>query len=1098
MYLTFYCDFWHWLIQINYKMRTKFSGFLTLLLAFVVQLTFAQQKTVSGTVLDETNLPLPGVNVIAKGTTNGVQTDFDGNYTIEVSVGETLVFSYVGYKNVEMPVTATSSDMSFSLELDASVLNEVVVTGFAVKKEKKALGYSVSSIQSESIKESPQTDLTRVLTGKAAGINITTQNGMSGSANKVVIRGTNSFTGDNNALYVIDGVPISNDTNQAGNFVDGNMGSSRSFDIDPNNIERVDILKGLAATTLYGTQGRNGVILITTKSGSGADRNAKQEIEVSSSLFVNEVSILPDYQNKYGGGFDQAFGWFYSNWGPGFYRDGLGGWGSDPSFDANGTVAHPYSTSNFLATNYPDYQAQFEGQRYDWKPRNSVNEFFRKGLARNISVNARGRSEDGKYGYGMVFSNLDEDGFTPGNNVKRSNLTLSGDAKLNNKFSVRGSMTYTNTNLKTPPVAASFGSSTFGSGSSVFGDLFYTPRSIDMFELPFELPDGGSVYYRQDNAIQHPLWTVKNARFSQLVNRVNGFANISYDISDKFNVFYQASIDNYTENAVDRQNRGGVTGDINTDRGFYETVSTTNTIYDHRVVFSGNNFSFLDDKANMSFTVGATSNSINYSSFGMRSTDQQVFGFFDHSGYTERFQSEFKQRRNIVGVFGQMLLDYDNYLFVNLSGRNDWVSNSIENSLFYPSASVSFVPTSAIEGLSSDNGIKYLKLRAGYGTSANFVTGYPTVTLVSLNPQAWNDGNSDITSNTTTSTIGNRAIRPELFEEIEFGAEGNLFNRLTFDVSYFERTTNDLIVENQPIPTSTGASFIDNNIGEVQSTGIEADFGLNVVKSIDNGFDWKVNVNYTTFESEVISLGQDTEQVVYAGFTNLGNFATVGDPLGAMYGSRVARDANGNLLVDAAGNYIPETTTEDGLVPKIGDANPDFVMNYITTMSYKGLSLSAQFTHVSGGDIYSTYVGSLLGRGLTTDTEDRLGTYILDGVSADTGLPNNVQINNSDFYFSNGFASPADELQVYDASVVRLQELSLAYALSSKLLENTPFGSVSFKFSGFNLWYDAYNTPEGINFDPNVSGLGAGNGAGFDFLTGPSSKRYGFSVNATF
>ena len=1097
MYLTFYCDFWRWLIQINYKMRTKFSGFLTLLLAFVVQLTFAQQKTVSGTVLDETNLPLPGVNVIAKGTTNGVQTDFDGNYTIEVNVGETLVFSYVGYKNVEMPVTATSSDMSFAMELDASILNEVVVTGFAVKKDKKALGYSVSSIQQESIKESPQTDLTRVLSGKAAGINITTQNGLSGSANKVIIRGTNSFTGDNNALYVIDGVPISNDTNEAGNFVDGNMGSSRSFDIDPNNIERVDILKGLAATTLYGTQGRNGVILITTKSGSGAEQNAKQEIEVSSSLFVNEVSILPDYQNKYGGGFDQAFGWFYSNWGPGFYRDGLGGWGADPSFDANGTVAHPYSTSNFLATNYPDYQAQFAGERYDWRPRNSVNEFFRKGLARNISVNARGRSKDGKFGYGTVFSNLDEDGFTPGNNVKRSNLTLSGDAKLSNKFSIRGSMTYTKTDLKTPPVAASFGSSTFGSGSSIFGDLFYTPRSVDFYELPFELPDGASIYYRQDNAIQHPLWTIKNARFSQLVNRVNGFANISYDISDKFNVFYQASIDNYTENAVNRQNRGGVTGDINTDRGFYQTTSTTNTIYDHRVVLSGNNFSFLDDKANMSFTVGATSNSVDYNSFGLRSTDQQVFGYFDHSGYVERFQSEFHQRRNIVGVFGQMLLDYDNYLFLNLSGRNDWVSNSIENSLFYPSASVSFVPTSAIEGLSSDNGIKYLKLRAGYGTSANFVTGYPTVTLVSLNTQAWNDG-SDITSNTTTSSIGNRAIRPELFEEIEFGAEGNLFNRLTFDVSYFERTTNDLIVEDQPIPTSTGASFIDNNIGEVQSKGIEADLGFNLVKTATNGFDWKLNVNYTTFESEVISLGQDTEQVVYAGFTNLGNFATVGDPLGAMYGSRVARDANGNLIVDAAGNYVAETTTEDGLVPLIGDANPDFVMNYISSMSYKGLSLNVQFTHVSGGDIYSTYVASLLGRGLTTDTEDRLGTYILDGVNQDTGLPNTVQINNSDFYFTNGFASPADELSVYDASVLRLQEVSLGYTLGSKLLEKTPFGSVTFKFSGFNLWYDAYNTPDGINFDPNTTGLGAGNGAGFEFLTGPSSKRYGFSVNATF
>ena len=550
-------------------MRTKYSGFLTLLLAFVVQLTFAQQKTVSGSVLDETNLPLPGVNVIVNGTTNGVQTDFDGNYSIDVSVGETLVFSYVGYKKVEMPVTAASSDISFAMEPDASILNEVVVTGFAVKKDKKALGYSVSSIQSEAIQESPQSDLTRVLSGKAAGIQITSQNGMSGSANKVVIRGTNSFTGDNNALYVIDGVPISNDTNQSGNFADGNMGSSRSFDIDPNNIERVDILKGLAATTLYGTQGRNGVILITTKTCSSETTNTKQEITVTYSVFVNEVGILPDYQNQFGGGFDQAFGWFYSNWGPGFYRDGLGGWGADPSFDANGTVAHPYSTSNFLATNYPDFQAQYAGERYDWKPRNSVSEFFRKGISRTISVSARGRSEDGKFGYGTVFSNLDEDGFTPGNNVKRSNLTISGDAKLTNKFSVRGSMTYTKTDLKTPPIAASFGSSTFGSGSSIFGDLMYTPRNVDLYELPFELPDGGSIYYRQDNAIQHPLWTVKNARFGQLVNRVNGYTALDYELSDHFNLFYQASIDNYTENATNRQNRGGVTGDINTDRGFY-------------------------------------------------------------------------------------------------------------------------------------------------------------------------------------------------------------------------------------------------------------------------------------------------------------------------------------------------------------------------------------------------------------------------------------------------------------------------------------------------------------------------------------------------
>ncbi len=1098
MYLTFYCDFWRWLIQINYKMRTKFSGILTLLLAFVVQLTFAQEKTISGTISDEANLPLPGVNVIVKGTSNGTQTDFDGNYTITADQGQVLTFSYLSYKSEERTV-GSASNISFSMEPDASLLNEVVVTGFAVKKEKKALGYSVSSIQEESIKESPQTDLTRVLTGKAAGVNITTQSGMSGSANKVIIRGTNSFSGDNNALYVIDGVPISNDTNEAGDFVDGNMGSSRSFDIDPNNIERVDILKGLAATTLYGTEGRNGVILITTKTGSTREQPAKQEIEISSSIFVNEVSVLPDYQDSFGGGFDQAFGWFYSNWGPGFYRDGLGGWSNDPSFDENGTVAHPYSTSDFLGTNYPDYQAQFEGQRYDWKPRNSVRDFFRKGLARNISVSARGRSSDAKYGYGVVFSHLDEDGFTPGNNVKRNNLTISGDAKLTNKVNVRGSMTYTKTDLKTPPVNASFGSSTIGTGSSIFGDLFYTPRSIDFQELPFELPDGASVYYRQDNAIQHPLWTVQNARFSQLVNRVNGYAAIDYNLTDNFNLFYQASIDNYSEGNVNRQNRGGVSDDISTQRGFYQTVSNTNTIYDHRIVLSGNNFDFFNDKLNLNASLGATSKSTDFNSTGLRSTDQQVFGFFDHSGFVERTQVEFHQRRNIIGVFGQILLDYDNYFFLNLSGRNDWVSNSNNNSLFYPSVSASFIPTAAFPGMRSDNGIKYLKLRAGYGTSANFVTGYPTVTLVNLDTQAFQDGDgTDVTTNSTDSTIGNPDIKPELFEELEFGIEGNLFGRLTFDFSYFTRTTNDLIIQDQPIPASTGALFTDNNIGEIEATGIEADLGLNIFKGGERGFDWKMNVNFTTFENEVIDLGQDTDFIIYAGFTNLGNGAKVGAPLGGLYGARVARDENGNLLVDNAGNYVAESVDEDDLLPQIGDSNPDFIMNYNSTMSWRGLSLNVAVNHVSGGDIYSTYVATLLGRGLTTDTEDRLGTYILDGVNQTTGEPNNIQINNSDFYFTNGFASQADELSVYDASVIRLQEVSLGYTLPTKWLEKTPFGSLRFKLSGFNLWYDAYNTPEGINFDPNTTGLGAGNGQGFEFLTGPSSKRYGVSINATF
>jgi len=350
--------------------------------------------------------------------------------------------------------------------------------------------------------------------------------------------------------------------------------------------------------------------------------------------------------------------------------------------------------------------------------------------------------------------------------------------------------------------------------------------------------------------------------------------------------------------------------------------------------------------------------------------------------------------------------------------------------------------------------------------------------------------------NSTNYFVGNPNIKPELFSELEFGIEGKLFSRLTFDLTYYERVTKDLIIATAPIPLSSGAGETSTNIGEIQAWGIEAEVGLDVLKRSE-GFNWNINVNFTINVSEVTDIG-DNDMINYAGFTDLGNFARVGYPLGAMFGSRIARDENGNLLVDGAGNYASQDIDEDGLLPFIGDPNPDFVMNYTNTFEYKGFTLGVAINHVSGGDIYSVTVASLMGRGLTTDTEDRLSTFILPGLSQSTGLPNDIQINNSNYYFDNGFASTADELSVYDGSVIRLREMSLGYNLPSKYLDKTFFGKISIKASAFNMWYDAYNTPEGINFDPNTTGLGSGNGQGFEFLTGPSSKRYGLSVNASF
>ncbi|MBT8305315.1 MAG: TonB-dependent receptor plug domain-containing protein, partial [Maribacter sp.] len=287
-------------------MRTKLNGILTLLLALVVHISFAQEKTISGTVTDQDGLPLPGVNIVVEGTTTGTQTDFDGNYSISAEEGQTLLFTYIGQKDVRQAVGAGSS-LNVQMFEDAQALEEVVVTAQGIKREKKALGYAVSSVDEEALEQRAEGDVARVLAGKASGVQITAAGGMSGSATSVTIRGLSSFSGSNQALFIVDGVPFSNDTNNnGGNFLTGNTGSSRFLDIDPNNIANIEVLKGLAATTLYGTLGKNGVILITTKAGASTGGVKKNEISVSTSYFTNEYASLPDYQNSFGGGFDQS------------------------------------------------------------------------------------------------------------------------------------------------------------------------------------------------------------------------------------------------------------------------------------------------------------------------------------------------------------------------------------------------------------------------------------------------------------------------------------------------------------------------------------------------------------------------------------------------------------------------------------------------------------------------------------------------------------------------------------------------------------------------------------------------------------------------
>ena len=1122
-------------------MKTKFSGILTLILAFVVQITFAQDKAVSGTVSDDSGMPIAGVNIIVQGTSSGTQSDFDGNYSIMVDEGASLTFSYVGYTSVSQTVGG-SDTINVTLSEDVAQLEAVVVTAQGISRQKKALGYAVSEVAGEEMEQRTEGDVARVLSGKASGVNITSQSGTSGSATNVVIRGYTSINGNNQALFVVDGVPYSTETNAQGGFLGGNLGSSRFLDLDPNNIESVNVLKGLAAATLYGSQGKNGVIVITTKSGSLKAKGPKKtEITVNQSYFVNEMASMPDYQDQYGGGFDQSFGWFFSNWGPAFAADGVDGYLNDPAgiIQPDGTVEHPYGSSAFLNAFLGGNNVlnnEYTGQRYDWRPYRSVENFFRSGSVSNTSINIRGASENGKVSYNVNYGSLDEEGFTPGNGLRRNNLSIGGRAELSNKFTVQGSMNYSNTSFVSPPVAASRGNGTLG--WSTFGNVFFTPRNVDLMGLPFTIPEnGGSIYYRNGNDIINPNWSVANSQGGQTVNRINSTTSLTYEFNDNLSLTYRYGLDWYNERNKDYSNKNGVNFN---DAIFGYLRTWDNNVQIHNHYFSLNGSYDLSDDVGLTFNLGATSNRRTYERSGVSSTGQIVYGVVQHFNYENQTPLAFESAINTLGVFGSADLDYRDFLFVTLQARNDWVSNlpTENNSMFYPSASVSFLPTSMDENFKSEN-LSYLKVRAGYGTSASFPGGYPTVNTVGQSTNVNGGLNGGIITNSVSNFQANPDLKPELLGEFELGFDARVWkNRIGINASYYTRNTKDLIVF-KPLPTSSGYTSTQDNIGKIEGNGVEIDVDMEMFEILPvnvEGLSWNSRVNFTKGENTVAQQADD--QILFAGSGDpvLGaNAAIEGKPLGVIVGTRIERDENGNYVVNASGNYGVEEVMAidyqgnevplgylgpngdgdingDGVIeldengsptgkdkvrsitPIIGNPEPDYVMNFINTIKYKNWTLGFQLSHTAGGDIAASTVATLLGRGgIVTD---RKNTFVLPGVLAD-GSPNNLQINNSSYYFNNVLFGPK-ELSIYDGSVIRLQELSFSYSFPQKFLDKTPFGALSLTATGYNLWYDAYNVPDATNFDPNVAGTGIGNGRGFDYLNGPSSKRYGISLKASF
>ena len=1034
-------------------MKTKFNGILTLLLALIVQVSFAQEKTVSGTVSDESG-SLLGVSILIKGTTTGSETDFDGNYSIRAKSGDVLVYSYLGYKTVEKTV-GISNTINVTLEEDANVLEEIVIVGQGIRREQKALGYSVATVKSDVLEQKPEADIAKLLTGKVAGVQVNTGGGFLGTATNVIIRSKNSISGNNQPLYIIDGAPISGD---------------RSYDIDPNNIASTTVLKGLAASTLYGQDGRNGVIIINTKTGSGKAANKKFEVDVSFTTGFLEVSNLPDYQNTYGQGSDNGINTtFFGNWGA--------------KFD-NQEVPHHLNIPG-LAASFPEYQGATDIYR---AIPNNVSDFFSTGALQTVSVIARKSFDKGNFS--VSFGNTEQTGYLEENTFNRYNIAIGGSMELANNLTFSSNIQYTKNDNNRP-------------SRNFFQLVTWIPRNLDIHNLPFQDPNNGSsVYYR--TTISNPRWTRANTGFQEDTDRAFITLGVDYKINDNLDLKYLYSLDNVSTLNTDYQNK-----DVNQqDLGFFQTFTRTARTTTHRISLNsgasdlGNNFSY-------SYVLGSEIKNLQSNFVGVTSTDQVVFDFLNHGNF--RNASAIDSRNNInntIGAYGSLNVNYKKDLYLTLSARNDWGSTVEKDnrSILYPSVSLSYIPTETFDWLKGDKN-NFLKMRAGFGTSANFPSAYLTQLELEATANAFlNPFSGGITStNSLSSFLPNPDIKPELLKEFEVGIEGRLWNNfLDFDISAYSKIVEDQILFSSRA-ASTGTTQTVINAGRVDTDGVEARVSLNLFRSNEEGgFNWTMDNNFTAYETTVVDL--PVEQVNISSGVN---FAIEGESYGVFRGSFAARDDNGNLLINPSTGKI--ISSDDlGLEDKlIGDPNEDWSYSNINSFSYKNFTLSAQWEYIHGGDIYSVTASNLLRRGVTTDTEtNREGSYIIPGVLADpnTGdvlkdangqsINNTIQIGANDLYFIN--LQDVDENLVYDASSVRLRDVSLSYKMSKKSLEKTPFGSLTFTASGNNLWYKAYNIPAGLNLDPEVISSGQGNGRGLDFQNDPSYKTYSFSVKATF
>lgn len=1058
-------------------MKTKLNGFLTLLMLFVLQVSFAQ-TSISGVVTDQSGLPIPGVNVLVKGTQNGVQTDFDGKFTISANPGQTLVFSFVGMKDKEV---AASANMKVTMADDAVELEGVVVTALGIKREKKALGYSATTVKSDQLTQVVNTNVFESLSGKVAGVDITAPQ-QAGASSKIIVRGISSITSSNAPLYVVDGTPINNSFN-------GDATINRSYDagtgindLDPNSIESITFLKGAAATALYGSRAGNGAFIITTKKGKN---QSKLNVDFASSVEANEVARVAHLQNRFGQGWN---GLGYSSIGAALGPSNENGsWG--PAF--NGEV-RPWGTVYNNSQQIKPYVGLD----------NNLRDFYDRGIMTSSTVTVSGGTDVADFS--LSFTNLDSDGIVPttaDQYLKRS-FALNGGIK-GKKLSVRASLNYTN---KDQNAVNTGQGDDAGEGSTLQQDLMQIPRDISIVDLmdytnnPFNSPS----YYFTPYA-SNPYWSINENATKITGNNVFGNVNLMYNITPDLVATWQvggnyrnevikshgAIVEYEPGSAQDEAGTNPVVGGVTegrVQRGSFDTF--LNLTWNKKL---NDNFR-LNLLAGVNFTQNQSNllfNSI---------TNLDIPNFYELSNTAIRpiiAQNDILDRN--FGILGQAELSFKERVFLTVSARQDRTSTlPVDNNTYlYPSASLS--------GIVLDNGKHFVKLRTSIANVANGTDPYLTNSSLVQAAAAANFGQisaplGGINYFELGGTLGNDKLKPERTTEMEFGVEGNLFsNRVSFDVSVYLSKTKDLIAR-VPLDPSTGFGFQQQNIGDLENKGLEVTLGFTPVKTAD--FRWDVNYTFSKNMNEVTKLN-GTDKILINSAYGVNFYAIEGEPIGVFQSLVAQTTADGQVIVNPDTGFAE--VTDDPVT--IGDSQRDFVMGLQNTIKYKNLSLSFAFDWKQGGEMYS-YSNRLLnftGNSIASTYNDRNPFIIPNSVVEDPNNPGQYVENTTPIsfeevtnYYGNTTNNPSIERShVIDKTFVRMRELNLTYTFSNKVVDKLGLTRLSLGIYGKNLFL--WTPDENPYVDPEISTFGNDVASEFgEFGANPSQRSYGAILKLSF